>query len=275
MITKCPYLCGPDVLFHSDCITKSLQLDYTGVTDGVIKGGSPINAAGRVANDATAIGILRRDCYEGYHQRGQVIIDGYVRQDIAQENSGIALADAAMAAMAKVLFVDASGVPHPSSGGGYVPKPLTYDYMPDGYPKKERKTVTLLEDEEADFDGKNGVAFSAQFDLVVGQTYVAIWDGAAYERVAKEIEGTPYFGNLAIQTGGADNTGEPFLCALLGGHVVWFAATAATHTVGLSLVTETPTPMAEEFMPVLTSPNGTKYKLTVDDTGTISATEVT
>ena len=120
MITKCPYLCGPDVLFHPDCTTKSIKLDYTSVTDGVIKGGSPINAEGRVANDATAIGVLRRDCYEGYHPRGQVIIGGYVRQDIAQENSGIALADAAKAVMAKVLFVNSSGVPQPGVPAGGV-----------------------------------------------------------------------------------------------------------------------------------------------------------
>lgn len=41
------------------------------------------------------------------------------------------------------------------------------------------------------------------------------------------------------------------------------------------LIKEKINPMAEYFMPVLTSPNGTKYKLTVDDTGTLSATEVT
>ena len=33
-------------------------------------------------------------------------------------------------------------------------------------------------------------------------------------------------------------------------------------------------PMAEEYMPLLTSPNGTKYKLTVADDGTLSATVV-
>lgn len=122
MITKCPYLCGPDVLFHPDCTTKSIKLDYSSVTDGVIKGGSPINAAGKVANDATAIGVLRRDCYEGYHPRGQVIIGGYVDQDKAQQNSGIVLAGEPKAAMANVLFVDDSGVPRPGVPAGYPSK---------------------------------------------------------------------------------------------------------------------------------------------------------
>lgn len=33
-------------------------------------------------------------------------------------------------------------------------------------------------------------------------------------------------------------------------------------------------PMKEEFMPLLTSPNGTQYKITVDDSGNLSATAV-
>lgn len=47
------------------------------------------------------------------------------------------------------------------------------------------------------------------------------------------------------------------------------------NTFTSKLSTQNITPMAEEFLPVLTSPNGTKYKITVDDSGTISATEVT
>lgn len=41
-----------------------------------------------------------------------------------------------------------------------------------------------------------------------------------------------------------------------------------------SPTTETIQPMAEEFMPMLTSPNGTKYQLTVSDDGTLSAVAV-
>ena len=36
-------------------------------------------------------------------------------------------------------------------------------------------------------------------------------------------------------------------------------------------IAETIQPMAENFMPLLTSPNGTKYQLTVSDDGTLSA----
>ena len=38
-----------------------------------------------------------------------------------------------------------------SGGGGQVPKPLTYDYMPEGYPKKTMETTTLMEEQEVAF----------------------------------------------------------------------------------------------------------------------------
>lgn len=35
-----------------------------------------------------------------------------------------------------------------AASGGSVPKPLTYDYMPAGYPSKSVQTVTLMEEQE-------------------------------------------------------------------------------------------------------------------------------
>lgn len=141
-ITQCPYICNVDLLWHPDHKSRPVTLDYTG-TDGVIKAGTPISAAGAVANNGNAIGILLRDCYDGFHAAGNVVIDGFIRQDVAAEHSGVQLTDDAKRAMSKIVFVDASGVPDPaesggSSGGGgsSVPKPLTYDYMPEGYPSK-------------------------------------------------------------------------------------------------------------------------------------------
>ena len=39
-------------------------------------------------------------------------------------------------------------------GGGSVPKPLTYDYMPEGYPTKTVQTTTLMEEQEVAFSTK-------------------------------------------------------------------------------------------------------------------------
>ena len=75
----------------------------------------------------------------------------------------------------------------PSSGGGTVPKPLTYDYMPAGYPSKGVQTTTLMEEQELAFTaGRNGT-YGAEpphvFHPVEGQTYTVNWDGTEYKCV--------------------------------------------------------------------------------------------
>lgn len=44
---------------------------------------------------------------------------------------------------------------------------------------------------------------------------------------------------------------------------------------GFKTVTTTVKPLDEKYMPILTSPGGKKFKLAVDDSGTVSAVEVT
>lgn len=44
-------------------------------------------------------------------------------------------------------------------GGGSIPKPLTYDYMPEGYPSKSVGTVTLMEEQEVTFSDMGGGAY--------------------------------------------------------------------------------------------------------------------
>lgn len=38
-----------------------------------------------------------------------------------------------------------------SGSSASIPKPLTYDYMPEGYPSKSVETVTLMEEQEVTF----------------------------------------------------------------------------------------------------------------------------
>ena len=62
----------------------------------------------------------------------------------------------------------------PSSGGGSVPKPLTYDYMPEGYPSKSVQTTTPMEERELAFtlDRTTYVAeLTNPFEISEGQTY--------------------------------------------------------------------------------------------------------
>ena len=136
-----------------------------------------------------------------------------------------------------------------------VPKPLTYDYMPEGYPKKAMGTVTVMEEQELAFAEKNNGIYEAlspnSFEIVEGKTYTVNWDGTEYECVGFTFNSAPMIGNLSI-VGHVDDTGEPFMYAynpnLPKGNFVTLD-TSASHTISVKRTEETVTPMAEEFLP--------------------------
>lgn len=103
IITDCPYICAPNIMDTPDYTTKTMVLDMTGKT--VIRAGTPISAGGKVANDETAIGILLQDCRACLGtRRGLVVIDGRIKQDVAKKHSGVTISDKAKAAMINVTF---------------------------------------------------------------------------------------------------------------------------------------------------------------------------
>ena len=143
-------------------------------------------------------------------------------------------------------------------GGVSVPKPLTYDYMPDGYPKKSVQTTTLMEEQDVEFvfNSESVVyvgALPTGIEIAVGQTYRVNWDGTEYECV-----GEPTFdgnasalGNLSI-AGLGDDTGEPFLYLYDNTEtsgIFTTIDTSASHTISIKKAEEVVTPMAEEFLP--------------------------
>lgn len=141
-------------------------------------------------------------------------------------------------------------------GGGSVPKPLTYDYMPEGYPTKAMGTVTLMEEQEVEFASEEG-AYVAQPneapEIVEGQTYTVNWDGADYECVCSVYFSTILaLGNKSIY-GAGDDTGEPFLYISIGTFAT--LETSVSHTISVKTTAETATPMAEEFLPVASEDN--------------------
>lgn len=152
-------------------------------------------------------------------------------------------------------------------GGGSVTKPLTYDYMPEGYPSKAMGTVTLMEEQELAFaqDGNAGpylANLTNAPDIVVGQTYTVNWDGTEYECVCFDSNSHHTLGNLSIM-GGVDDTGEPFVYVYNTiRHSGGFAATdtSASHTISVKTTVEIVTPMAEEFLPA-TAKNTTVFYL--------------
>lgn len=139
-------------------------------------------------------------------------------------------------------------------GGGSVPKPLTYDYMPEGYPKKAMGTVTVMEEQELAFTTE-GPASAAPLpealEIVEGQTYSVNWDGTEYNCACSILNGNiSALGNLSI-LGAGDDTGEPFLYRNVPPPNGAFITldTSASHTISVKRIEETITPIAEEFLP--------------------------
>ena len=154
------------------------------------------------------------------------------------------------------------------------------------------QTTTLMAEQElafalVDTKGLYFAELTEAFEVVKDQTYTVNWDGTEYECVCSLFKSSfasmLVLGNLSIPGAGAD-TGEPFLYSF--GNRARFETldTAASHTISVKTAGEIVTPMAEEFLPsevnelIMNSstPDSTKkFKITVDDSGTISATEVT
>ena len=158
--------------------------------------------------------------------------------------------------------IDEKYLPDGVGGGGSVPKPLTYDYMPEGYPKKSVQTATLMEEQQVAFTLDNPTYYATltnPFEISEGQTYTVNWDGAEYECVCFALTDIVYrFGNMSILGEGGD-TGEPFLYTYKirkqeGTFVT--LDTSASHTIGVKTTGEIVTPMAEEFLPA-TAKNAT------------------
>lgn len=143
----------------------------------------------------------------------------------------------------------------PSSGGSSVPKPLTYDYMPEGYPTKTVQTKTLMEEQELAFalkGNKYNADLTNAFKATEGKTYTINWDGVEYEcRGFAFSQNVCLVGNTSIM-GAGDNTNEPFVYSYnknvdRGGFKT--LDTSASHTISVKTIEEIVTPMAKEFIP--------------------------
>ena len=124
------------------------------------------------------------------------------------------------------------------SGGGSVPKPLTYDYMPEGYPSKSVGTVTLMEEQEVTFTNSGGIyraTAPVKIDISDGQTYTIVWDGVEYSCVGHVSTGSAYIGNPAAF--GAESTGEPFLYTNMNSQSLWVSYdTSTSHTIKVTTI---------------------------------------
>ena len=135
-----------------------------------------------------------------------------------------------------------------------VPKPLTYDYMPEGYPSKSMGLVTLMEEQEVAFadmwEGMFGAIAPVKIDISDGQTFTVVWDGVEYSCVGHVIENVTYIGNPAVV--GLEATSEPFLYFNVEQpeHPMWAAYdTATSHTIKVIEKKETYKMIDENFLP--------------------------
>lgn len=141
-----------------------------------------------------------------------------------------------------------------SGGGGSVPKPLTYDYMPEGYPSKCIGTVTLMEEQKVSpFRDAGGVLMSAvspvALELADGDKLTVVWDGVSYDTVVTMVGGQfPAFGNLGL-AGMGDVTDYPFVY-VNGEPPMWGTAdTATSHTIKVMRQQIIYTPIDANYMP--------------------------
>lgn len=132
-LTKSPYLTGPDLLFcHNGCVTRAVQLDF-GEAD-MLPAGTPISPEGKVANDVTALGILKHDTYKDFGSgRAELVISGHIKLAEAQEHCGVTYTAEAKAAMKQIVFVGDTEVP---SGGGGSAEDTVHAYRVDSDAKE-------------------------------------------------------------------------------------------------------------------------------------------
>lgn len=89
-------------------VTVPVTLDFSAVTtkngeEKVVKAGSPIDKDGKVANTASAVGILLTDVYEA-RPIGTIIKHGCVNVAVANKNAGIEIADEVKTALPLIIF---------------------------------------------------------------------------------------------------------------------------------------------------------------------------
>lgn len=251
IITASPYICAPNILDVPEYVAKTVELDLTG-TD-CIKAGSPISADGKVANDETAIGILLTDCHACLGaRRGQVVIDGRIKQDVAAAHSGITISDSAKAALVNVSFTGDG-----SRMGGSLPKPIPYEYMPEGYPKVEMGDVTVYEGVDIPFEANGDTSatehpiFAAEVKyntpLQAGKKYTVVWDGTEYKDLEAFVD---WMGRTIVGAEyGAYNNDLPFSIGSDGTLYISTWLTDTTHSVKVTTFGEIAEPINYKFMP--------------------------
>ena len=125
----------------------------------------------------------------------------------------------------------------------------------------------------------------------VGQTYSVTWDGSYYSVVcANDDMFEACLGNRSLRSKSDYNTdtGEPFCISISDGNFDIRTSVSGAHTIEIETMEDVPVPINEGYIPdtiqrvgdsviINSSTEGStkKFKITVSDDGTLTATEVT
>lgn len=177
---------------------------------------------------------------------------------------------------------------------GEVVTPIGYNLLPEGYAKY--KIGEVMAETDLEFTDGGGIQMAmipTEFELEMGRTYLINWGGETYECKAVAAEGVAV-GNIGLLMGG-ENTGEPFIIMSTGkenaadfgsyGMALNLVATEPC-TVTVTILGEVLSPMDNSLLPkdieansfiLPSSTDGStkRFKITVDDSGTLTATEIT
>ena len=125
-------------------------------------------------------------------------------------------------------------------------------------------------------------------ELTEGETYKVTLDGAEYETVCQVfqggIEGIVYIGSSEFVTGILPST-MPFAYTynVQNGYTTFATTTGDFHEIIIKSIKSQIVPIPEQYIPEMssvtllssTADSTKKFKITVDDSGTLTATEVT
>lgn len=93
-----------EILYNSAYVARALTLDDTAFSEGVCPAGTPVDKDGKIANSASAVGILLKDVYI-HRPQATAVYQGAIWLAVAEEHSGLTYADAMKTALKNVVFM--------------------------------------------------------------------------------------------------------------------------------------------------------------------------
>ena len=230
------------IIWNSQMTEKTTIRLKQNTYTGRIGAGTPFNANGEIANNATAIGISVHDITSSHKYPLELIVKGCIDEKVRKQSSGIDLTDECRNALCDIEFVnfDGSASLGGSGGGGASVQSdwnqtdeTAADFIknkPFGDEFAEIMPETVLQDTSGE-----GVALDSSLFSGDEETLFVSLDGVEYicrATVYADMQGTTLFGNGAF-AGGIDS-GEPFAIGFVLGMAVIIFVDSEPHSVSIS-----------------------------------------